>query len=146
MDYTLTFVWIAVLVLSVALEAVTVSLVSLWFVPASLIALLLSFFPSVSFWGQFLVFAAVSILLLIFARPVMQKLLKTKNIATNADSVIGETAIVTESIDNLQSRGQVKVKGQTWSARSLDPAVPYEVGEILTVVSIEGVKLICQKQ
>ena len=55
--------------------------------------------------------------------------------------------MVTERIENLAGRGQVKLarNNQGWSARSISDDVNYEEGEILRVVAIEGVKLICQK-
>ena len=50
-----------------------------------------------------------------------------------------------EPIDNIEGIGQVKVRGQIWTARSYDKDIKYEKGEILNVVAIEGVKLICKK-
>ena len=41
--------------------------------------------------------------------------------------------------------GLVKVNGQVWSARSVNENGSFEIGEILVVVAIEGVKLICKK-
>ena len=61
------------------------------------------------------------------------------------ESVIGEKCIVTERIDNFAGCGQVKVNGQGWSARGAYDDDSFEVGEILMVVAIEGVKLICKK-
>ena len=64
---------------------------------------------------------------------------------TNADAVIGERAVVIEPIDNLAGKGQVKVKGQIWTARAGDNDAKYAKDEVLSVVAIEGVKLICKK-
>lgn len=61
------------------------------------------------------------------------------------ESVIGEKCVVTERIDNFAGCGQVKVNGQGWSARGAYDDDSFEVGEILMVVAIEGVKLICKK-
>ena len=144
MEY-MPYVWLGVIVFSVVFEAATVALVSVWFIPAALVSLVLSLFPTIPLWAQVLAFAALSLLLLIFARPVLKKTLRIKNTATNADSVIGESAVVTEPIDNLLSRGQVKVKGQVWTARAYDSSVKYDKDEVLKVVAIEGVKLICKK-
>jgi membrane protein implicated in regulation of membrane protease activity len=52
---------------------------------------------------------------------------------------------VIERIDNYAGRGQAKVRGQIWSARSVDDEETFEEGEILRVVAVEGVKLICKK-
>ena len=50
-----------------------------------------------------------------------------------------------ETVDNYIGCGLVKVKGQVWSARGVNDDDIFEIGERLTVVAIEGVKLICRK-
>lgn len=61
------------------------------------------------------------------------------------EDIIGERCTVSELIDNYAGCGLVKVKGTEWSARSVNDEDVFEVGESLTVVAIEGVKLICNK-
>ena len=65
---------------------------------------------------------------------------------TNADSLIGKEAVVTERIDNLQSTGAAQVNGQIWTARSVNPAHVIEKDEIVMIRAIEGVKLIVGKR
>ena len=139
------YIWLGVLILSIVLEALTFTLVSIWFVPGALISMILAFIPGVPFWVQIVVFLALTLVLLLFLKPITDKLLIGKRVATNADAVIGEMAVVTEPINNLEAKGQVKVRGQIWSARASDQNATYEVGEILNVIAIEGVKLICKK-
>lgn len=143
MEY-MPIVWLAVVIVAVIAEASSCALVSIWFIPAAVISMILSFF-SVPLWIQIVVFIACAALLLIFSRTVFKKTLKLKPVATNADAVIGEEAIVIEPIDNIAGHGQVKVRGQIWTARAADHNVKYEKGDILLVVAIEGVKLICRK-
>ena len=143
MEY-MPLVWLGVIILAVILEAITCALVSVWFIPAAVISLILSFF-SIPLWVQITVFLACSALLIIFIKGIFKKTLGLSSVATNADAVIGEEAVVTEAIDNIKGCGQVKVKGQIWTARSYDQEIKYEKGEILNVVAIEGVKLICKK-
>ena len=58
---------------------------------------------------------------------------------------LGETALVTETVDNQQAKGQVRVDGQIWSARSAhDVVIP--VGTEVRVLRIEGVKVIVETQ
>lgn len=139
------YIWLGVIVLAIVLEALTLALVSMWFIPGALIAMILSFFPSIALWVQILVFLVVTVLFLVFVKPIADKFLIGKRTATNADAVIGEKAVVTLAINNIEGKGQVKVKGQIWTARAADRNTTYEVGEILNVVAIEGVKLICKK-
>ena len=143
MDY-MPIVWLAVVIVSIIAEASSCALVSIWFIPAAVISMILSFF-SVPLWIQIIVFIVCAALLLIFSRTVFKKTLKLKPVATNADAVIGEEAVVIEPIDNIAGHGQVKVRSQIWTARSADHNVKYETGDILRVVAIEGVKLICRK-
>ena len=60
---------------------------------------------------------------------------------TNADALIGQVAIVTQAIDNIESTGLAKVSGQIWSAQS-ESGCAIDVGEKVVVKAISGVKLI----
>lgn len=144
MDHILPFLWLFVAVVAIITEAFTVSLVSVWFVPSALIAMILAF-CGVPYWIQIPVFLLLSVLLILFMKPIAKKVLGVKHIATNADSLIGEQAIVTEEINNLEAKGQVKIRGQVWTARAQDKTKIYQKGEVLNVIAIEGVKLICKK-
>ncbi|MBQ8496321.1 MAG: NfeD family protein [Clostridia bacterium] len=144
MDNVMPFVWLGVVVLSVVVEISTVSLVSIWFMPSALVAMILAF-CGVPLWIQILVFLILSILCIFLMKPLSKKLFGVKHVATNVDSLIGEEAVVIEDINNLEARGQVKVRGQIWTARSADKDAVYAKGDVLNVIAIEGVKLICKK-
>lgn len=132
--------WAVAIVLFAVLEAITTQLVSVWFIAGS-IAALLSKWLGAPFYLQLIVFLGISVITLVLTRPLIKKHLKPKNEPTNADRVIGQTAVVTEKIDNLSATGQVKVDGQIWSARSCDDAV-IEEGKQVEIKRIDGVKLI----
>ena len=132
--------WVIAIVVFAILEAVTTQLVSVWFIVGS-IAALVSERLGAPFWLQLVVFVGVSAITLILTRPLIKKHLKPKNEPTNADRVIGQTAVVTEKIDNLSAAGFVKVDGQIWSARSCDDTV-IEEGKQVEIKRIDGVKLI----
>lgn len=138
------WVWIGLTAFFGVLEAATAQLVSVWFVIGSVCALGAHFFGA-SQAVQIVVFIVVSALALVITRPIVKKFTETKVQATNADSVIGLQAVVTEAIDNIRSSGAVKVKGIEWTARSVN-GDEIEKGEIVTIRSIEGVKLIVEKQ
>lgn len=136
-------IWLGVIVVALIVEGATLSLVSIWFVPGSIAALILSLFDlPVSL--QLAVFVVLSLGTLTFLRPTFKKLLKVNPTPTNSDALIGQSGIVTEKIDNLSAHGTVKIKGEVWSARSAD-GEPIDEGTVVTVSSIEGVKLICKK-
>lgn len=70
---------------------------------------------------------------------------KNSKISIGLDNIVGERCVVTETVDNYVGCGLVKVKGQVWAARGVGDDDVFEVGETLSVVAIEGVKLICKK-
>lgn len=143
MDY-IWIGWLGFIVLAVIAEAASAALISVWFIPGALIALVLSLF-GVPLWVQFVVFGIVSVVLLVFTRKFVKQFLKGKGERTNADAVIGQKAVVTERVSNIEETGAVKVMGKEWSARSEGGDV-FEVGDVVTVKEISGVKLICNKE
>jgi len=94
---------------------------------------------------QIVVFLLVSIACLILTRPIAVEKLKIGKVKTNLDSLIGETGVVETTINNVNSEGYVKLKGQIWSARSTDDEV-IEKDELVVVEEIKGVKLIVKKK
>ena len=74
----------------------------------------------------------------------LSRYIKPKKIPTNADSLIGETATVTEDIDNLSETGAAKIRGLVWTARSSDDGVRIESGKHVKVKEIRGNKLIVE--
>ena len=142
----LGWIWISILVISIIVEALTDQLISIWFAPAAIIATILDFLK-VQNVIQIIVFLLVSLVGIILVRRFVNKFLKPdKSTRTNIDAIIGERCIVTEKIDNFAGCGQAKVRGQIWSARGVNDDDVFEAGEVLSVVAIEGVKLICIKK
>lgn len=140
MEFTMLLFWIVALVVLIVVEAVTAQMVTIWFAAGALGAIVAERLGAEA-WLQWVVFVAVSAVALIATRPLVKKLTKTKVQPTNADRCIGQTAVVTEEINNIEGRGQVHVNGVTWTARSLDGTV-FKKDERVTVEKIDGVKLI----
>lgn len=135
--------WLALLIVFSVIEGTTATLVSLWFAVGALAALLISL-VSGNLWVQAFTFAIVSLVTLALIRPLAQKLLHPKGfVPTNADRLIGQVGVVTQTIDELSASGQVKVAGQMWSARTVDGSI-VPARRRVTVLSIEGVKLIVE--
>ena len=131
-------IWLILMVALLAVEASTVTLVSLWFAAGALAAMLVSFFGPI--WLQITVFLAVSVVLLLALRPLVRKYITPKVTKTNVDSVVGSVGLVTAPVDNILSSGQVKLGGMEWTARSTTGA-PIPVGTKVKVDRIEGVKV-----
>ena len=140
-----SWMWLAVIILSVFCEAQTAALVAIWFMPAALVAMIISFF-GVQLWIQVIVFFALSIASIIIFKKIFNKKLKNNAEAkTNVDAIIGKKCIVVEEICNIQAKGAVKLGGQVWSARSSDDDTTIPEGKIVVVESVHGVKLICKE-
>lgn len=138
-------VWIVAIVLAVLIEAQTAAITAIWFVPGAVVSLILAL-CNVSWQIQVLVFVLLSLVLLLFGLLVVRKRIKKKGYTpTNADRIIGMEGMVTEEIDTIAATGEVKVDGKRWTARSADGSVIAE-GEIVTVLRIEGVKVIVEKK
>ena len=83
-----------------------------------------------------LVFAVSSVGLIVGARPFVKKRLQLgPDIKMHHEALLGGTAIALSQVD--EHGGQVKIGGETWSARTLDGSV-VEEGEAVTVVEISG--------
>ena len=141
----MTFIWVAIIILAVYCEAQTSSLVSIWFMPSGVVAMILSMI-GIDPWIQTAVFFVLSFILLTLCKTVFKKYFKKQKIfPTNTDLLIGQKGIVTEKIDNIAATGSVKVKSQIWTARSSDENVVIYPDSIVVVKNITGVKLIVEK-
>ena len=138
------YFWLGVLIFSIIFEVMAPGLITIWFVPPALVAILLAFF-NVDFYLQIVVFLGLSLILLVLSRTIWKKYTSVKPVEpTNVDAIIGKACIVTEEIDNINAKGEVKIGGQRWSARSFD-GENIAVGEKVKVTSVEGVKIICER-
>lgn len=136
--------WLIILVILIVIELTTMGLTTIWFAGGSLIA----FIAAVLHAGlplQIILFFAVSFVLLFFTRPIALKYFNVDRIKTNAESLVGETGIVLEEINNIQSSGRIQVKGQEWTARSVNEEAIVAVGHLVRIQRIEGVKLIVEE-
>ena len=131
-------VWLVLLVVFLAAEAATVSMVSLWFAVSALAALLVALLGGPG-WLQGTLFLVISAVLLALLRPLVRRYISPRITATNVDSVIGSTGLVTAAIDNVSAAGQVKLGAMEWTARSTS-GQPIPVGTLVKVDKIEGVK------
>lgn len=137
-------VWLVILILAICIEVGTMGLSSIWFAGGALIAVIAATL-SLPIWLQIILFLAVSIVLLVFTRPIAVKYFNKDRVRTNVESMIGRQAIVVSEIDNLQGIGQVAVGGQEWSARSENDKKSLAVGSVVEIVAVSGVKLIVRE-
>jgi membrane protein implicated in regulation of membrane protease activity len=136
---SIRWVWAALTVILAVIEAFTLGLTTIWFAIAALVMVFLSFLP-IPLVFQLIIFLAISAVLLFFTRPVAIKKFKSGREKTNVDSLVGKHALVTRQIGEFD-KGEVKLNGQYWSARSDDGCTIAE-GTKCEVMRIEGVQAI----
>lgn|SRR5690625_2957196 len=89
-------------------------------------------------WAQILIAVAVAGLLLFIVRPIAKRrmLEHTPDAATGAAAHVGRTATVVADVS--ERAGRVKLHGEVWTARSLDPHIVLPIGTSVEVVRIDG--------
>lgn len=128
--------WLITLFLLILIEALTINLVTIWYIASAVVVLIVSLFIE-SFTIQFAIFVGLGTLLLLTTKKTLQKLLKNKRINTNFDRIIGMSGIVTEEIDKNHN-GAVKVDGKIWTAYS-DNKI--KVNSTVKILEINSTKL-----
>ncbi|MEG0620469.1 MAG: NfeD family protein [Raoultibacter sp.] len=137
------FIWLAVAVVMAVIEIVSLSLITAWFVVGSLAAFVANLLGA-GVAVQMVVFLAVSLLCLIFLRPLFLKYRRRGE--DHEPTLVGQSALVCEEIDNERLVGRVETANRmTWVARSANGSV-IPVGEAVVVVDRESVKLIVERK
>ena len=86
---------------------------------------------------QWVVFIAASLGTVVVLRPIARRHLRTPaRLRTGTAALVGGRAIVLERVD--ANGGQVKIGGETWSARAYDEDDAFEPGARVEVMKIEG--------
>ncbi|MCA4131451.1 NfeD family protein [Arthrobacter sp. M4] len=127
--------WLTVFLACAVIEMLTLDLFFIMLGGGSLAALVADF-AGADLWLQVVVFCVVSLLMIGLVRPVALRHLKKgpTEQRTNVDRLIGETALVMESVS--ATGGLVKIGGDVWSARSTVGVLG--AGEHVIVTRIEG--------
>lgn len=133
--------WTVLLILLIAVEVLTMGLTTIWFAAGALAAAIAAACRAPLFI-QIALFLIVSVAALVFTRPLAVRYFNGERTRTNVSSLVGQKGIVTGEIDNLKGIGQVTLNGMQWTARAAQKDLVIPEGSVVTVRSIEGVKLI----
>lgn len=136
--------WLVLFVIFVAIELNTVQLVSIWFalgcIGAGIVGVITE---NQNLTYELIAFSVTTAIALIATRPFVKKVTRTEPTPTNADALLGQTAVVTEEINNIKATGAVTVKGIVWTARTeADSTDVIPVDSVVEILRIDGVKLI----
>jgi membrane protein implicated in regulation of membrane protease activity len=128
--------WLGVFLLLAIIEIMTLDLFFIMLSAGALAALFAGLLGG-PFWAQVVVFCVVSLLMVVFVRPVALRHLNRSpaDVRTNVERLIGETARTLEAVTDHS--GTVKIGGDTWTARSSD-GTPIPAGQPVRVTRIDG--------
>ena len=143
MQYGLAAIWMALVILFLVIELITVGLTTIWLAGGALVAFILAA-AGANFWVQLVAFFVVSFVLIFFTRPYAVKYFNPRRTRTNSEELIGEIIKVTRRIDNRSAEGTALAKGLEWSARAVSDDMIIEKDTLVKVIRIEGVKLIVE--
>jgi membrane protein implicated in regulation of membrane protease activity len=91
--------------------------------------------------AQVAVFAAAGGALTLTVRPVARRHLQpAPGVRTGVAALEGRPALVTTQID--RTGGRVKLGGESWAARALDPTATLPEGTAVTVAEVDGATLV----
>ena len=121
------------------IEALTVGLVSIWFVPGAIIAAILSVWVK-NFYIQLAVFLVISGITMFLSKKFFKKT-KSEKLAESNDLLIGKTALAKTDISATD--GKVVVGDVYWRAVSENQI---NKGEYVTVTAVNGNTLTVTKK
>lgn len=122
-------------------EIATVGFLVFWLGIGALITMVFSLFiPNI--YAQAFIFIITSTLLILLTKPLVNNIInKGKSVQTNAYSIIGQKGIVTKEINPILGSGQIKVRGEIWSAKNLSEDIIPQNSEV-EIIQIDGVRAI----
>ncbi|MBR4110987.1 MAG: NfeD family protein [Clostridia bacterium] len=132
--------WLILAGVLIVLEIFTEGFLICWFGIGALIAMITSFFAPENYLLQIIVFTVVSIILVLFTRKFAKKV-APNDVPSNVYTILGKKAIVTTEIDNATGKGQIKVDGDIWSAKS-ESGEKIPVDSSVEILRIDGVKVV----
>lgn len=144
METYMVWVWLAVFLLTVVLEAISQDLIAIWFSLGSLIALILSAFP-IDWYIQVVIFASVSVFVMVLTRPFAKRLLMNATRYTNVDEYMGKRVKVIQDITKFEN-GEVKINDIIYHATLLEEEEePILANEIVEIVTFKGNKVVVKR-
>ena len=145
MNISMWIVWLILMIVFLVIEAATLGLATIWCAAGCLVALildLLGFSTTIQLVSMIVVSLICFVVCMIWIKPIIDNKITSRREPTNADRVLGHEGIVIKTIDPIDGKGQVKVIGQTWSAKA-SRSIPE--GAKIRVTGMEGVKLIVEE-
>ena len=137
--------WLGILAILLVIEAITVGLTTVWFAGGALVACIASWLGG-GIVVQLLLFFGVSVVLLIFTRPLAVRYMNKGVEKDQCREPSGKKrAVVIQPVNNLAQTGQVRINDIEWTARTADDGEEIPTGAVVEIEEIRGVKLIVKE-
>ena len=141
----LPWFWLGILVFCIIIEGITTSLTTVWAGIAAVPFIFISKTPLPFRW-QLLIFALLTVALIVFTRPFAVKKLKIgKENNTNVNALEGQEVLVVQKITKF-NKGYVKAKnGVVWTAESED-STDIQKDSVCIVKKVSGNTLVVARK
>jgi membrane protein implicated in regulation of membrane protease activity len=142
MDFLMQYawiIWLAVILIFVIIEVVTVDFISLMLAVGSVGGLVMGLFRS-PFWLQIVVAAIIALLLLLTVRPPLKRVLQRggDRAKTLVDALPGQSGTVVLDFNGKPTLAKL-ANGETWTIKAAEPAQPaFTEGDRVVVTEING--------
>jgi membrane protein implicated in regulation of membrane protease activity len=132
--------WLALVLIFVIIEVVTVDFTFLMIALGSLGGLISGLF-GLLLWAQIIIAAVLAVLLLFLVRPWLKQLLErgSDKALSNVEALLGQTGVVTTEF--VDGQGHAKLSnGEVWTAKLSEASEPKKitVGDNVIVTAIDG--------
>jgi len=133
------YIWLAVIVFSVIIEAITVKHISVTLLPSAMLSLIFSLtgFPISS---QLITFISVLAVLLLLRLTVFEKVIQRRN-ESEAGKLLGQTAVVVKPF-NESHQGRILINGKQWPAVA-DEGKKFVSGDTVSLLEYSSNRFIC---
>lgn len=131
-------IWVIIAVALLIAEATTTAFVAIYFGIAAAVAAVLALI-GLPVLVQLIAFGGAAVAGIVLTRPALRRAMGTTPLLrTGVDAMRGRRGIVTKAIAELEP-GQVRINGETWTARSYFDGEQIDAGTRVEVVEVKGV-------
>ena len=140
---TMFWIWLAVIVVTVVIEGITLDMVSIWFTAGAIIPLILAAVGGVGWEIQLIIFIVLSTVLILTLRKVTIRLLFKNGAKEQVNTLIGmQTKMIEDATEDTM--GKIKINDVVWSAKSENDEI-IKKGELVEIIRVSGNKAIVKK-
>lgn len=136
--------WLILLAVFLIIEIITLGLTTIWLAGGALVAFVAAILH-IPLFIQIVLFLIVSIILIVFTRPVAERYFNNSREKTNVGGVIGKEGKVIATINNFEQTGTVLIDGVEWTARCENDSDTIDIGKRVAVRRVEGVRIFVEE-